>query len=322
MTLHNTNSATLPPNTQTFYDSALLMRALEVLAFYKFATPGKAQSLPKNNGNTVSYRRWERLNVSTTPLSVGVTPTADTLTRTEVTVTPQQYGRFATLTDEIEMLDVDPAVTETLDIIGELGGRTVDSVIRATVVTGTNVKYQGNKTARNQLSNSTPISYRDCAEAVTILKANDALPFRGERGENGQGGLFVGIIHPNVMFDLKNDHQVTATFTYSDPVNMYKYTLTECAGIAWIETTLAPVFSGLGSGGANVYGTIVIGKEAYGAPNIAGAGKMRTHVKPRGSAGTADPLDQRSTVGFTSWQAPVILNNDFMIRLETGSTLG
>jgi len=45
--------------------------------------------------------------------------------------------------------------------------------------------------------------------------------------------------------------------------------------------------------------TIVIGKDAYGIPDIAGSSKPGSIVKPLGSAGTADPLNQQSSVGCT-----------------------
>ena len=44
-------------------------------------------------------------------------------------------------------------------------------------------------------------------------------------------------------------------------------------------------------------------------------------VKPKGSAGTADPLDQRSTQGWKMVHAAEILTEEFMCRIESGASL-
>ena len=48
---------------------------------------------------------------------------------------------------------------------------------------------------------------------------------------------------------------------------------------------------------------------------------MNTYVKPLGSAGSADPLEQRSTVGWKATTITTILNQTWMIRLETLASL-
>ena len=49
--------------------------------------------------------------------------------------------------------------------------------------------------------------------------------------------------------------------------------------------------------GVTLHNSIIFGSDAYGVIDVAGSGTLQTIIKPRGSAGTADPLDQRSTVG-------------------------
>ena len=49
--------------------------------------------------------------------------------------------------------------------------------------------------------------------------------------------------------------------------------------------------------GVTLHNSLIFGADAYGDIDIAGSGTLQTIIKPRGSAGTADPLDQRSTVG-------------------------
>ena len=48
-------------------------------------------------------------------------------------------------------------------------------------------------------------------------------------------------------------------------------------------------------------------------------GGLQTIIKQRGSAGTADPLDQRSTVGWKATKAAEILVEPYLMRVECTS---
>ena len=71
------------------------------------------------------------------------------------------------------------------------------------------------------------------------------------------------------------------------------------------------------SGGQNaVYATLFFGKDAFGLIDPDGAG-MEMIIHPRGEAG--GPLDQYSTVGYKFSQAPRILYDDRLVRVESCS---
>lgn len=74
---------------------------------------------------------------------------------------------------------------------------------------------------------------------------------------------------------------------------------------------------GTAAGGA-VFGNLIFGKNAYGVTEIEGGG-AETIIKPKGSAGTADPLNQRSTVGWKAIKTAEILVDFYMMRVECGS---
>ncbi|HIV86149.1 MAG TPA: N4-gp56 family major capsid protein [Candidatus Monoglobus merdigallinarum] len=74
--------------------------------------------------------------------------------------------------------------------------------------------------------------------------------------------------------------------------------------------------AGAGKNGREIYSTLFIGQNAYGVTSIAGGG-LETIIKQKGSAGTGDPLDQRSTVGWKATQTAEILSPEFMVRVET-----
>ena len=72
-----------------------------------------------------------------------------------------------------------------------------------------------------------------------------------------------------------------------------------------------------GSGGSPVHATVVFGKDAYGVIGIEGSDAIESIIKPCGSAGTADPLNQRATVGAKVMAfAAKILNDLWIVRIE------
>ena len=74
-----------------------------------------------------------------------------------------------------------------------------------------------------------------------------------------------------------------------------------------------------GAKGRNVYSTLIMGAEAYGTTELTGGG-LEHIVKPLGSAGTADPLNQRATVGWKATKVAERLVEAYMVRVECCST--
>ena len=78
------------------------------------------------------------------------------------------------------------------------------------------------------------------------------------------------------------------------------------------------IYAGEGAAsGKPVYSTLIIGDNAYG---VTDPKDIQTIMKPLGSGGTADPLDQRSTMGWKAHHLAKILSNEYMVRIESVST--
>lgn len=73
-----------------------------------------------------------------------------------------------------------------------------------------------------------------------------------------------------------------------------------------------------GAGGLAVFSTLFMGEEAYGITEISGGG-LQTIVKQLGSSGTADPLNQRATVGWKATHTAEILHPFYLKRVESCS---
>lgn len=74
-----------------------------------------------------------------------------------------------------------------------------------------------------------------------------------------------------------------------------------------------------GAEGKNVYATLVLAENAYGVTEISGGG-LQHIVKQLGSAGTADPINQRSTVGWKATKVAKRLVEEYMVRIESLSS--
>lgn len=94
-------------------------------------------------------------------------------------------------------------------------------------------------------------------------------------------------------------------------------TLTEAPGAIAAKTVIYP-----GEGGAEgcaVFAVTIVAANAYATTSLEGAG-LEHIVKPLGSGGTSDPLNQRSTVGWKATKAAERLVEEYMCRIECGSS--
>ena len=88
------------------------------------------------------------------------------------------------------------------------------------------------------------------------------------------------------------------------PENQYAGEIGRVAGVRFIETSEAAVYTGTEDGCPDklaVFGCLFLADGAYGVTDVEGGG-LTTIIKQLGSGGTADPLDQRSTVGWKALQ--------------------
>lgn len=272
---------------KTYYSDYLIDMAEPELVHDQF---GQKRPIPKNGGKTIEFRKYAPLAKATTPLSEGITPTGQKLNVTNVTATVQQYGGFIELSDLLLLTAIDNNLVESTRLLGSQAGRTSDTITRDVLQTGTNVLYANGKSARASLAASTDkLTVLDIRKAVRKLKLFNAPK---------NGNYYTGIIHPDVAFDLMDDDEWKYPHQYVDTENIYLGELGAIAGVRFSETTEAKVFTGAGASDANVYGTLIMGTDAYGVTEVTGGG-LQHIVKQLGSSGTADPLNQRATVGYT-----------------------
>ena len=100
----------------------------------------------------------------------------------------------------------------------------------------------------------------------------------------------------------------------SDVTDTWAYNATASS-----NTQIVP--TGGGNTNAEVHASIIYGQHAFGMVKLGGKGKpnIEVIVKPLGSSGTEDPLNQRGSIG---WKVPhfccAVIQDDFICRCEHG----
>ncbi len=314
----NTTTTQVPAAINYFYDRALLERIVPLFLYNRY---GQVRDIPQNATASIKFRRYGTLSAQLTPLSEGVTPTGSQLSITDVTATVSQYGDFVTLTDFLEFTTLDPVLVETADILGQEAGDTLDQLCRDIITAGTSVLYADGHTQRVDVDSADVLTATEIKKAVRTLKANNAKKVTSminpTTGYNTTpvNAAFVGIVHPNTTYDLKNATGWVAVESYPSQSNVMDGEVGKVDEVRFVESTNAKVFAGAGASAIDIYATLILGRDAYGVTRISSEA-IRNIIKPLGSAGTADPLDQRATSGWKATFVAVILQNLWMERIE------
>lgn len=296
-----------------YYQDAMLERLIPGLVFMKY---GQKKNIPKNKGAKTSFRRLNSLAVSTTALTEGVTPDGVDLNITSINCTVQEYGNWTKISEFINLVGFDPLMTEVSQLMGENAGESIDTIVRDIVAAGTNVLYAGGKTARNQVAAADKITALDILKLRRTLKRNKVKPISLPSGGTG----YLAFVHTDVVTDLMQTQEWKDQNTYVDTKNRENGIAGKMYGIYFLEADLASKWAGAGASSADVYGMIVIGKGAYGVPDVEGSSKPEIIVHKAGSAGTADPLNQFNTIAWKCAFTSIRLNELCIVRYECSAT--
>lgn len=305
----------LSVENKTFYDRALIEEATPNLIHTQF---GQKRPIPKNGGKRIQFRKYAALPKALTPLTEGVTPSGRKMTATAVEAEVSQYGDYVCLSDVLDLTAIDNNVLEATKAVGRQAGLTIDTITRNVLQSGTNVYYcpktgaDGKKvevTDRTGLDGSCTLTVDVVKKVVALLKASNAPKI---------GGDYICILHPYVAYDIMSDPRWEEMHKYCKPENQYEGEIGRIAGVRFIETSEAAVYTGTENDcpeGLAVFGCLFLAEGAYGVTEVTGGG-LQTIIKQLGSAGTADPLDQRSTVGWKALQTAEILMEPYLYRVE------
>lgn len=319
-TTSNTTGNDLSDEMKTYYSDHLIDLAEPELIHDQFADK---YPIPRRGGKTIEFRKFTPLGKALTALTEGVTPDGQKLDVDTITATVSQYGGYVETSDVLDLTAIDPIVVQATQMIASQAGRTLDTITREVLAGGTNVIYApaGSTavTSRAGIKATSKITLDLLRKAALVLKRQNAPKIDGS---------YVAIVHPDIAHDIMSLDGWIDVHKYATPENIYNGELGKIAGIRFIENTEAKIWKGAGAAKSdadttkeNVYGTLVMGAHAYAVTEVTGGG-LQHIVKQLGSSGTADPLNQRATVGWKAIKTAEILVDQYIVRIESAASEG
>jgi N4-gp56 family major capsid protein len=316
----------ITPRTAGKASKHLQRRAAPMLCLETF---GQAQPLKEKESKSIIFRRYEALAPAKTPLTEGVTPAGQKLTKTDVTATLQQYGDYVEITDVIQDTHEDPVLQEMMALCGEQAALTLEMVRYGVVKAGTN-RILANGAARNEVNTAYSLTLQ--RKATNLLKRQNAqritqvVEATDKFNTMPIAASFIGLAHVDMETSIRGFAGFTPTEQYSSSMKALPGEIGKVEDVRYIlSTVFEPWVDAGGAKGAmisttgtsaDVYPVLIVSRDAYGVVPFKGKNSVTPMVLNPNSPRGGDPLGQRGTVGWKTMHTAVILNDFWMVRVE------
>ena len=295
-----TDTAAMPEEIKTFYDTELLENAKCEMVYAQLA---KRQPLPANHGKTVEWRKWNAF-APAGKLQENVIPDGQKFGMSTKYGTVEQYGTYAAVSDQLEMHAYDDVILGATEEMGASAAITQETLIRDALLTGTNVLYCDNITLADGSVASTPTKPSEMEASETVMSAltpemvSRAVTKLKKDRVPTIDGKYVAVIHPSCAHDLRHSRDWMEAHQYAAPDAIFNGEIGALHGCRFIEDVFAPVLGGedyQNKAGTVTYATYFFGRDSFGIVDPE-AGGLQMIVKDKSQVG--GPLNQFSTIGY------------------------
>ncbi len=319
----------ITPRTAAYAIAPLLKRGHEEMILEKF---GQTFPLPTKSTIVAKFRRYEALPLATTALVEGVTPAGTKPTITDITATLAEYGDFIPYSGFMLDTHEDPILKEYGALCMQQAAETVETIRYNVLKAGSNVGL-ANGTGRGDVNTPITLAAQRTATAALLRQRAKYIKevvssnpnFRTEPVE----AAFVAIVHSDVTNDIRNMPGFIPVKQYGS-ASPWANEIGSVEDVRYVRSTLFTPFADAGGAkgamrsttgtNADVYPVLYLAQDAYGIVPLKGANAMSLIAHNPGSSGTADPLNQRGTLGWKIAQTSAILNDLWIYRLEVAVT--
>jgi N4-gp56 family major capsid protein len=291
---------------QTWLKREVLENFEPNLYFYK----GGEQPTVEAGYNTLGWAKFSQVDEDSvtegSDTTDGVTPASIDFDATVITVTPKQYRVVISLSDMLIGLNVINFLSGAAREVGAAMARRIDKEVQTVIMAGTNVIYAGGQSARSTLA---------ATHVLTAALLNRANALLESRYAPKVDGYYMGYAHPFQIYDLRTESgsgNWLEVNKYATPDKIFKG---EIGMLSNIRIVMAPFIQKFSST-VDVYPCLVLGKGAYGVGTFQ---TLQTYLTPA-VASDSDPLAQRRKVGAKVAFGTKILQQNAMLRIETGVT--
>ena len=223
-----------------------------------------------------------------------------------VVLTPNEYGAAVTRTLKLanrSMVPVDPEIA--IDLADHCA-KVVDELLQDQMILGTQVYRGGGRASTATVVAGDTLTSTMIRKGVTKLRANQAQPRDGLN--------YVGVIHPNVSYDLRSESgaggwRVPQEYLASEG-RLYRGEIGLWEGARFIENARTRNAADGGTG-TQVYRSYLLGREA-----LAEAVVVEPHVV---IGPEVDKLRRNRSVGWYADLAFKIFRDQALVRFETAT---
>lgn len=248
--------------------------------------------------NTLRYARYADLAVSTTTLTEGTAPTDDALTISSEYFTAAQYGATVAISDLANLDSPHDLISIAAERVAYKAVRSMDHIVRDNIhanaatsaifgATGATTLTQN--TANSAVATAGLLSGAFVKQMVARLKGANVPTFAD--------GTYRCIIHPAQEYDLVSDTSVNGWIEsrkYVDNTELLTGEIGMFAGVRFIVSSDAKVYTTAGASSGNVYNALFLGPDSYA---IGDSQTLQSYfVAPGGDH--SDPLAQKALVGY------------------------
>ena len=313
------------------------------------AASGEAFKQPKNSSKTVIFRRWLPYGGATTNattinqwvvdpnshlVSDGETPTADTITPNDVTVTLKQYAVLYSYTDVAAELYEDDIPAAEIEQAGERISLVNELIHWGALKACTNVFYAGGTSLATV---DEAITLNLLRRVTRTLQANRAKMIRSrldpgpDFNTSAIEARYVVYCHTDMAANIRDLEGFVHKAFYSKYQTMHEMELGSVEEFCFV---CSPEFDKYADSGAaigstglysttgsniDVYPVAVIAKDAWGHLALRGENAMTpVHVPYNTPNSKDDPLQQRGYVGAKWHMASFVQNDGWMALILAG----
>lgn len=304
-----TTTTQVNPEVGIYFDNILLDRHQPYYVFGYFA---QERRIPQKNSKSAIFRRFDNLADALTPLTEGVTPNAQQVSKFDITAVVSQYGKVVELSDDVIITVQDQTSNEVADMLTQNMWSTYDAIINNMLqATAAQIDCL-NGVNGNAI---TEITTTDVELAIDYLTENNGKKLSpNEEGTNAFGtapvwAAYWMIFNTAIRSNIKNlaNFLSTAQYPRQQSVLEAEYgSLDEVRCVMtshmFVNTSSSPYVYSNFMFAANGYGRIAIDDQS-----------MQMIIKPLGAG--EDALDQRQTMGWKGRLGAVILDDSWVINL-------
>lgn len=244
MASQTTTTTSLSQVVLTVYSKEVMFHAQPNLKYAQFAT--KKTELGVDPGLSIVFTKYNNITkggalTENTPMETRA------LTASQITIPVTEYGNAISVSEKLLQSAFDDTLSNGARLLGYDYATVLDDMLRDTVMSVTNVLYNGG-TSRATVTKKMDASI--IKDAIMHLKQNFARPYNGQ--------YWVCFVTPKQGRDLTDDTEFQKATDYA---LSFAGEIGRIGDVVFVETTQQPVVTG---GTSDIHRAVIFGDNVYG----------------------------------------------------------